>query len=111
MNKIKQHITEAELWKVFSRADALIIFATDRETGKINPVVDKDSLRELSEVLEVATGQSTNERWKAKDYQGTIENVPSRYVPEQSILPNPHGGFNPSINWKIFHELSTKRGL
>ena len=106
--KTKNYITEAELWNVFSRADELITFATDKETGKINPVVDKDSLRELSEVLEAATGQSTKERWEADDYQGTIESVPTRYVPKQSIIKDNQL----RIDWKIFHKMFTtgKRG-
>ena len=106
MSKIKRHITEAELWKVFSRADELITFATDKKTGKINPVVDKDSLRELSEALEGVTGQSTKGRWEAKDYHGTIENVPMRYVPKQSIIKDNRGLFQHRINWKIFHKIT-----
>ena len=107
MSKIKRHITEAELWKVFSRADELITLATDKEkqAGKINPVVDKDSLRELSEALEAVTGQSAKKRWEAKDYQGTIENVPMRYVPKQSIIKDNRGLFQHRINWKIFHKI------
>ena len=105
--KTKNYITEAELWNVFSRADELITFATDKETGKINPVVDKDSLRELSEVLEATTGQSTKERWEADDYQGTIESVPTRYVPKQSIVKDNRGLFQYSIDWKIFHKMFT----
>ena len=107
--KTKNYITEAELWNVFSRADELITLATDKEkqAGKINPVVDKDSLRELSEALEGVTGQSAKERCEAKDYHGTIENVPMRYVPKQSIVKDNRGLFQYSIDWKIFHKMFT----
>ena len=107
MPKVKNVISEAELWKVFSRADELITHATNKKTGKINPVVDKDSLRELSEALEAVTGQSTKDRWEAKDYCGTIENVPRRYVPKQSIVKDNRGLFQYSIDWKIFHKMFT----
>lgn len=80
MTKLKNEVTEAELWTVFNRADELIYFATDKKTGKINPVVDKDSLRELSEVLDKATGQSLKERWDDPKYNGTQNDIPLRYI-------------------------------
>ena len=107
--KIKKIVSEAELWKVFSRADELISHATNKKTGKINPVVDKDNLTELSEALETVTGQSTKDRWEDKDYQGTVENVPTRYVPNHFIVKKDEGLFQYRVDWKNFRRFLTKR--
>ena len=91
-NPIKK-ISKVELWGVLSRADELISLATDKTTGKINPVVDEDSLRELSETLDKVIGQSVKDRWDDSSYCGTIEGVPRRYVPKHLIKKDPNGGF------------------